>query len=239
MDVENPLLDEPDVISRLMNGRCANHLANACGQQEKLSSQGLWLACSAVGIKPDRHLPRSTSLTDKLKLQCEDLQPLSNGTGLENIFGTIEELGTRLLVRANNGPMTLTTSEHGLWIFTGGYQATESGLCASFQDRHHGTASNDPLGHAADVVDGLELDRPERSLCSGGYQGGISPILNTEVRSHLPQPSTELLPSRSQPPRLSNATKLLVKIQTSKPAPPILCEDTSPQGKKRVVRMST
>ena len=116
MNVEDPLLDKSDAILHLMNGYCANHSTNACAEvlqdvnspvkmaiavteiildsysQGQLSSEHLWSICYAVGIRPDRHQLESTSLVNKLKLGCKDLQLLLNCTGLEMTFGVIEGL---------------------------------------------------------------------------------------------------------------------------------------------------
>jgi len=182
MDVEDPLLDKSDVISHLMNGCCANHSTDACREvsrrvkspvkmaitvtkiiinaygQGQLSSENLRSVCSAVGIKPDRRRPESANLVDKLNSRCKDLQPLLNGTGLENIFSMVEELGKRSLQqlaiqhqlgmrnrRADNADDIRTQLVNH--ISSGGCQASGSGLCASFQDCHRDTASNDLETH--------------------------------------------------------------------------------------------
>jgi hypothetical protein len=79
MDVDDPLLDNSDVLSHLMNGYCAGHATPACSEvsrrikspvkmavavteividgysRQQLSTEGLRATCSAVGIKPESH----------------------------------------------------------------------------------------------------------------------------------------------------------------------------------------
>jgi len=98
MDVDDPLLDECDAISHLMNGYCANHTTPACSEvSRELSSEHLKTICSTIGIKPNCHQRQGDSLIQKLKLRCKDLQPLLNCAGLEDIFSAIEGFGARPL----------------------------------------------------------------------------------------------------------------------------------------------
>ena len=121
MDVDDPLLDNSDIISHLMNGYCANHVTPTCNEisqrvkspvkmaiavteivingyaRGQLSLENLRAICSAIGIKATSHKQESSNLIGKLKLRCEDLRLLSKCTGLESIFGTIEGVNKRLL----------------------------------------------------------------------------------------------------------------------------------------------
>ena len=177
MDVSDPLLDKSDAISHLMNGYCANHATAACAEvsrhvrspvkmaivvaeivingycRRQLSSENLRTICSAVGIKPDCRQREGDRLAKKLKLRCKDLQPLLNCAGLENVFGTIEELGKRslqeLAIQHQLDPHEARTGDTNDirtrlvdHVSSGGCQASGSGLCPSVQGSYRNTASN-------------------------------------------------------------------------------------------------
>ena len=61
---------------------------------------------SRAAIKSDRGQSGSYDLTKELKLQRKDLQPLSNRTGLESIFGRVEGLRND---RFGNSPSGLSS----------------------------------------------------------------------------------------------------------------------------------
>ena len=73
----------------------------------QLSSENLRTICSAVGIKPDCHQREGDRLVKKLKLRCKDLQPLLNCTGLESVFGTIDNLLSRFILFHHYPPIVL------------------------------------------------------------------------------------------------------------------------------------
>lgn len=90
MDTEDPLLDESDIISHLMNSYCANHTTDACTEvsqhvkspvkmaitvtqividgylRREFSSEHLRTICSAVGIKPDAAGEKAITLLQNL-----------------------------------------------------------------------------------------------------------------------------------------------------------------------------
>ena len=183
MDVDDPLLDKTDAISHLMNGYCANHATPACSEVSRrvrspvklaiaiteividgysrrdLSSQNLRTICSAVGIRPNlTNKQEGDSFVKKLRLRCEDLQPLLNCVELESIFGTIETLGKRSLqelsvqhqIRLNKtqtrdiNKVRAQLVDH---ISSGDCRASGSGLCASVQGNYRDTSSSDLETH--------------------------------------------------------------------------------------------
>ena len=122
-------------------------------RRRQLSSENLRTICSAVGIKPDCRQREGDRLAKKLKLRCKDLQPLLNCAGLENVFGTIEELGKRslqeLAIQHQLDPHEARTGDTNDirtrlvdHVSSGGCQASGSGLCPSVQGSYRNTASN-------------------------------------------------------------------------------------------------
>ena len=170
------MLDKSDVISHLMNGYCANHLTPACAEishrvkspvmmaititeivineysRGQLSSRDLRDICFAIGIEPHPHREEGSYLIDKLKQRCKDLRPLLNYTGLENVFGAIEDLGKKSLQELaiqhqvdlpktrNVDDIRTDLVDH---ISSGGCESSRSALCVSLRGDYRNTASSD------------------------------------------------------------------------------------------------
>ena len=169
------MLDKSDVISHLMNGYCANHLTPACAEishrvkspvtmaititeivineysRGQLSSRDLRDICFAIGIEPHPHREEGSYLIDKLKQRCKDLRPLLNYTGLENVFGAIEDLGKKSLQELaiqhqvdlpktrNVDDIRTDLVDH---ISSGGCESSRSASCVSLRGDYRNTASS-------------------------------------------------------------------------------------------------